>query len=373
MMDSEKQRIVDVPFLSIIIPAYNVEQYLEQCVDSVLKQDFKDFEVLLVDDGSTDSTGQLCDNYVAKDERVRVIHKRNGGLVSARKAGIKEAKGRYIGYVDGDDWISGDMYEKMCHQAEKEGADIVICDFFSAYREKNTPMTHNMNGGVFERDELESKIYPSMLCKGQYFSFGFYPALWCKIFRKEVIEANQLNVEERIKLGEDAACFYEAMLDARKVVYLKGEYCYYYRMRSSSISHSMVKEFYTNDIFLLLEGMNQEFQTREKWLKVLLPQLNLYACYMLDNMLTPHLRFNELFLKKNLQKELLKIKKHPIGSKVIQFGKECRISSRMNRVLKTIDNSSFANRFNLYLFVMYERLYAKRQKSIATKRKIGNE
>ena len=100
------------PFLSIVVPAYNVEEYLPQCVDSILRQTFTDFELLLVDDGSKDSTGRLCDEYAGKDRRIRVIHKENGGLVSARKAGLSEALGTYVAYVDGDDWIAECMMEK---------------------------------------------------------------------------------------------------------------------------------------------------------------------------------------------------------------------------------------------------------------------
>ena len=101
-----------MPFLSIIVPAYNVENYIRQCVDSILNQHFTDFELLLVDDGSKDGTGRICDDYAKNDIRVRVIHKQNGGLVSARKAGITEAQGEYVAYVDGDDWVAEEMFER---------------------------------------------------------------------------------------------------------------------------------------------------------------------------------------------------------------------------------------------------------------------
>lgn len=352
------------PFLSIIVPAYNVEQYLKQCVDSILTQEFRDYELLLVDDGSTDQTGQICDDYAGIDERIRVIHKKNGGLVSARKAGIREAKGTYVGYVDGDDWIASDMYGKLCQKAKEEDADIVICDFFSAYEEENIPITQNMMAGVYEGEKLEKEVYPVMLCKGEYFDFGFYPALWCKIFKTEIFGEHQLSVEEKIKMGEDAACFYETMLDAGKIVYLKQEYCYYYRMRATSISHSMINSFYTNEIFLLLTHMEQGFLKRTESSKILLGQLYRYACYMFDNMLTPHLCFRELFCKKKLLKEMATIADHPVGKKMIEYGRKNRTSSRMKRILKVIDNRKFANRLELYLFVMYEKMAThKKEKS----------
>lgn len=346
------------PFLSIIVPAYNVEQYLKQCVDSILLQEYRDYELILVDDGSTDATGKLCDSFAAKDERIRVIHKENGGLVSARKAGVNEAIGTYIGYVDGDDWIAPDMYAKLCEKAEKENADIVICDFYSFSETENNPVTQNMSSGTYDRNQLEKDVYPVMLCKDEYFSFGFYPALWCKIFRTEIFREHQLRVEEKIKLGEDAACFYETMLDANKIVYLKEEYCYYYRMRASSISHAIIKSFYTEEIFLLLEHMKQGFLTGTEVENALLKQFFQYACYMFDNMLTPHLGFKMLFLSKGFQKEMEGIAAHPIGKEMIEYGRNNRTSSRMKRILKVMDNRSFVNRLELYLFVVYERISA---------------
>ena len=114
--------------LSIIVPVYNVCDYLKDCIDSILAQSFTDFELILVDDGSTDGSGEICDEYVKRDSRIRVIHKGNGGVVSARKAGVAAAKGLYVGYVDGDDWIESDMYEKMVHYMREYDCDLVMCD-----------------------------------------------------------------------------------------------------------------------------------------------------------------------------------------------------------------------------------------------------
>ena len=111
--------------LSIIVPIYKIEEFLRQCVESILAQSFQDFELILVDDGSPDSCPEICEQYAEKDSRIKVIHKLNGGLVSARKAGLKAASGEYIGYVDGDDWIEPDFYEKLMRKAMNFDADIV--------------------------------------------------------------------------------------------------------------------------------------------------------------------------------------------------------------------------------------------------------
>lgn len=116
-----------MPKLSIIVPVYNVRQYLDQCIQSILDQSFKDFELILVDDGSTDGSGDICDNYKEKDTRIIVIHKKNGGLSSARNVGIKVARGAFLGFVDSDDWIEPEMFEQMLICADNNDADIIVC------------------------------------------------------------------------------------------------------------------------------------------------------------------------------------------------------------------------------------------------------
>lgn len=111
--------------LSVIVPVYNVEQYLKQCIDSILNQTFKNFELILVDDGALDSCPQICDNYSKHDDRVKVIHKKNGGLSSARNAGIKVAKGKFLTFIDSDDWISKNYFEEMMKEQDKYNADII--------------------------------------------------------------------------------------------------------------------------------------------------------------------------------------------------------------------------------------------------------
>lgn len=122
--------------ISVIIPVYNVEEYLERCVDSVLAQTFTDIEVILVDDGSTDNSGKICDEYAEKDPRISVIHKENGGLSDARNSGIEAANGKYIGFVDSDDYIDTDMYEFLYGIAQKENADVAMCELYHCYAGK---------------------------------------------------------------------------------------------------------------------------------------------------------------------------------------------------------------------------------------------
>lgn len=116
--------------LSIIVPVYKVEQYLNRCVDSILNQTYRNIEIVLVDDGSPDRSGEICDRYAKSDERVKVVHKKNGGVSSARNIGFSSSTGEYIGYVDSDDYIAPTMYEDMIDVLEKNDLDIVCCDAF---------------------------------------------------------------------------------------------------------------------------------------------------------------------------------------------------------------------------------------------------
>ena len=125
-----------MPKISIIVPVYNVEKYLEKCVRSILAQTFTDFELILVDDGSPDSSGAMCDQFAEQDQRVKVIHKENGGLSDARNAGIEIATGEYLGFVDSDDYIADDMYELLYTNIVKEDADLSICGIYDVYEER---------------------------------------------------------------------------------------------------------------------------------------------------------------------------------------------------------------------------------------------
>ena len=122
--------------ISVIIPVYNVEQYLSKCLDSVVNQTYKNLEVILVDDGSTDNSGKICDEFALKDNRIIVIHKSNGGLSSARNEGLKFAKGQYVGFVDSDDYIEIGMYEKLLEVSLKYGSDVVCSNYYRVTNNK---------------------------------------------------------------------------------------------------------------------------------------------------------------------------------------------------------------------------------------------
>lgn len=221
--------------ISIIVPIYNVEKYIKQCVDSILAQTYKNIEVILVDDGSPDNCPQICDSYAAIDNRVKVVHKKNGGLMSARQAGLKAASGDYIGFVDGDDWIEPDMYADFARLLDQYSPDMALCEFLYSFPDKDTNSGQLLKKSFFTKEEMKEQLYGSMLFKEPYYSFGINPCCWSKIFKKELLESNLYNVTPNIKIGEDAAFTYPCLLQADSLAYSE-KYSYHYRVNPESMT-----------------------------------------------------------------------------------------------------------------------------------------
>lgn len=201
------------PIISIIVPVYNVEQYIAKCLASIQAQTFSNFEAILVDDGSPDNCGKICDAFAATDTRFRVIHQVNGGLSNARNSGLSVAKGKYIGFVDSDDSIAPDMYEKLYNEAIRTGADIVICDHFRVEEGKNVPRNSFAKNQIFNNRDLMHKLADDELTS----------YIWCKLYKKELFEETKFIEEHNF---EDLAIFHELVHRAKKIAYLHD--CLYY-------------------------------------------------------------------------------------------------------------------------------------------------
>lgn len=147
-----------MPKISVVVPVYNVEKYMVKSIDSIRNQTIKDMEIILVDDGSTDNSGRICDEYKKKDPRVQVIHKKNGGQSTARNAGVEKASGEYIGFVDGDDYISPCMYEKLLNMIESAKADVAVCGIYDVYQNTKTPQCSEKAEFVCDAKEMFRNI-----------------------------------------------------------------------------------------------------------------------------------------------------------------------------------------------------------------------
>ena len=219
--------------ISVLVPVYNIERYIGLCLESIICQTYKNLEIIIVDDGSTDRSGEICDLYAKKDSRIKVIHKQNGGLVSARKAAMKIASGDYIGYVDGDDWIGEVFYSALLSAIQQTDSDVAIAGFSRELFNKTAKIINALPAGVYEEKSLE-KLYSYMISYGYFFRHGITTYLWNKLFKREVIKDCQLSVDDRISIGEDGAAVYPALLNCNRVCVID-DCSYHYRQREDSM------------------------------------------------------------------------------------------------------------------------------------------
>ena len=174
------------PKISVIIPVYNVEKYLNRCVDSILNQSLQDFEIILVNDGSTDSSPKICDEYAQQDERIRVIHKQNARVAAARNDGIKVAQGEFISLIDSDDWIEPTMLEEMYSTATQFGCDFVMCDFTKKGKEVEYTVSQPIGEGFYDRERIEKELFKCLI---MFDNIEFPPTIsnWTCLFNREFL------------------------------------------------------------------------------------------------------------------------------------------------------------------------------------------
>lgn len=225
---------MNVPLFSIIVPIYKVEKYIHQCVDSILNQSYKDFELILVDDGSPDNCPIICDEYKQKDNRINVIHKANGGVVSARYNGVQASKGTYVIFVDGDDWISQDYLNRTKRIIDDFSPDIVCYGHYLASQDNSVKRQLPYESGYYDQSKIKNNIFPILMEDARAVSFT--PTLWAKAFLRELYMQNQV-VDLPIKMGEDSACVNPCVYHANSM-FISPECTYYYRCNPMSVTNS---------------------------------------------------------------------------------------------------------------------------------------
>lgn len=223
----------NTPLFSIIVPVYNLENYLDKCIQSILNQTYKDFELILVDDGSKDNSGNICDKYKEADNRIKVIHKPNGGLVSARKAGAEIAVGEYIVCVDGDDWIAENYLERFETVIREYNPSVICCNLFIGTEEMYTVKKFHSEEKFYSRDDMERDIFPQLLYNET--GLGISPNACSKAFLRDLYVPEQLAVSDKIILGEDMAVVKPCMFKADSV-YTILDSLYFYRYNPASIT-----------------------------------------------------------------------------------------------------------------------------------------
>ena len=218
---------------SIIVPIYKVEPYLRECVDSLIGQTYQNIEIILVDDGSPDDCPAICDEYAAKDSRVRVLHKENGGVTSARKAAAEAAKGDYVLCVDGDDFVAPQYAEKFADCILKTQADVVCCQHVRFNGTKAEGCLPQGEAEYYDRAEIEKRIFPQLI---QTPTAGYFaPSLCTKAIRRDLYLHAQREVDNRMTVGEDGVCMIPVLCHAQSMCILP-DCLYYYRVNNTSIT-----------------------------------------------------------------------------------------------------------------------------------------
>lgn len=210
---------MNIPRVSICVPVYNTVSYLPQCLDSLLSQTLKDIEILLVDDGSTDGSDLICDEYAKRDIRIHVFHKENGGLASVRQYALEHASGEYFISCDSDDWVESTIYKEMYEKAKAEDADMVLCDFFYNYSDGRQVQANNIPTGCLQdtllRDVLMRRITG---------------ATWNKLVRTDIYRRYNLSWEKGVNLGEDVFMFFKLLQYPLRVSILPKPFYHYRRI-----------------------------------------------------------------------------------------------------------------------------------------------
>lgn len=245
---------------SIIIPVFNIEQYIEQCIKSVLHQAFDgEYEIIIVDDGSTDSCPEICDTYAKEHDNIKVLHKENGGLVSARQAGAIIANGEYIIPVDGDDWVNEQLLEVVNNCIEKSHADIICYNYYNCINNEIKKNSCNYDEGLYTKNSIEKQIFPNLIYSQE--SKTFPAAIWAKAFKRELYVSEQLSLDPKIKIGEDAACVIPCVYRAESI-YVTDECLYYYRHNINSMTKNK-KAFNWNGPALIAEHLKKRVDMTE--------------------------------------------------------------------------------------------------------------
>lgn len=306
---SDTHDIVDSNIkLSVVVPVYNMQMYIEQCLNSLIAQTYPNFELIIIDDGSTDHSGQICERYRSKFRNIEIVHKENEGLISARIEGLHRATGQYIAFVDADDWVDKDFLEFLITNIESNQADMVVTGYIKEEKTRNEKVVNYFESGIYNREDMEKQIFPQMLCFKSFFEFGISPYLWNKIYKKEILQKCYQGINTNINIGEDVAVVYPYLLQANKLI-ICNEAKYHYRRHNQSMTADKKQDFYANaaNLYLYLYNEFQKTAFRECMLK----QLDQYLRMVIWN------RSPECFIEAN--KNIFPFGKVPKGANIILY------------------------------------------------------
>lgn len=263
--------------ISVIVPVYNTYSFLPKCVNSILSQSYLNLEIILVDDGSTDGSGELCDRYRQKDQRVKVIHQLKAGVTEARKQGLKASTGTYVAFIDSDDYIETEMFQVLEQIAEEKGADLVTSGYVKETPGKeglcfNQVRQDAFREGIYNQDR--KYVYENMMCYDKYSLSGILPTLCSKLFKRNLVEKNIDRIPASITIAEDACLTYMCCMDA-DCICVTHKVFYHYNMRDSSRVHTIERKCFSvlNDCY---ECLYQKISEMQEYQNELIEQLQMF-------------------------------------------------------------------------------------------------
>lgn len=318
--------------ISIIIPVYNIEKFLNKCVDSVLKQTYHNLEIILIDDGSTDKSGAICDDYKSKDNRIKVLHQLNGGLSSARNAGIEIANGEYLAFIDGDDYVEPTLIETLFNACKETNADLSICSFYMEGEDGKTRIECESlaNASYTNIEALELLALPRQ---------DRYVVAWNKLYKKHLFDEIRFPLN---RVFEDQATVHKIFWNAKKIVTVSDK-LYHYIVRDDSLSHKTNPIKYFDDLDALFERV--EFYKQNN-LEKLVPGVENVMFYLFGYYL------NKSFCNGKLDKKIEEMYLN-YGQKCLALVEECfslhHYKRKELKKRKKLYNLSFNIRFKIKL------------------------
>lgn len=285
--------------ISIIVPVYNVERYLERCVRSLTGQIYHNLEILLVDDGSKDGSGTLCDTLAQQDKRIRVIHKENGGLISAWKAGVLAANGEYLHFVDSDDWIDPEALAEMAMQLTGINKEIISSDYVIERQNGQQYIWQKLLPGEYTGERLSKEVIPEILGNEERY---VCLSRCMKLISRELVETNMHYSDPAIRMGEDITVMVPALIDCERLVIMDHKAYYHYWYMDSSMVHKYDSKLYENMLRLreiLVQIIEDKFRGDEK--AVMLLQAQKEYIYLMFLVLKNEARGNPRGHRKNIR------------------------------------------------------------------------
>ena len=316
--------------ITVVVTVYNIQDYIATCLDSILQQKYKDIELIVVDDGSTDCSGQICDEIAQSDVRVKVIHQENQGPILARLHGIEVATTEYVTFVDGDDWINENTYQDIVGSGLLGTVDLISFGI-NCYRGENDIFAepYLFDAGIYFKEKINDQLLPRLFWNIEKSTYGFDPSLCSKIFKKTLLLAHFKKIQHlNIHYGEDIAVLYPLVLDVDSIGIVNARY-YYHRIRKNNNVPSYIrdKEYYSK-LFRLYQYLQNAFEKDISG--QLLKQLDYFYMYSVE---LSKIRYKDLAFESQY---IFPFDKVPKGCRLVLYGAG-RVGQTFFKQLKKID------------------------------------